>query len=166
VRGPHAERYPAEHILSLAQLLDLVPLAVPLILELKDPRFAERAAAERLVAALGERIAAQTVVIIAFKLSWVEAVQAVEPAIHTGHISLFNPLPTGPTQLVGPYWRLLQLNPWYVRLAHRRGKWVCPLDPDLHRHLARYLALGVDAVLTNDPAETRRRVAELGGRGG
>lgn len=161
VRSPFDERFPAERIPTLDDLLALTPPDIVLALELKDPRFAEPARARRLAAQVGERIAAQTVLALAFDLPWLQAVKAAQPDFPTGHIVLRNPFPTQPTDVLGPYWPLLLLNPWYVRMAHRRGKWVCPLDPGLHRRLPRYLRMGVDALLTNDPARTRALVQQL-----
>jgi hypothetical protein len=42
---------------------------------------------------------------------------------------------------------------WIARL---QGLWVCPLDPAPEEHLPRYLRMGVDALLTHDPAKTRQ----------
>jgi glycerophosphoryl diester phosphodiesterase len=162
IRSRFAADHPAERIPTLAAVLAQVPPAIFLALELKDPRFgADPQAAATLVVAIAERIAARTVFVISFDLGRVLRVKAAAPACRGGHISLRNPLPTQPTEFLGPHWPLLALNPLYVRLAHRRGQWVCPLDPDLDRRLARYLALGVDAVLTNDPAGTRARIEAL-----
>lgn len=162
IRSRFAADFPAERIPTLADVLAAVPPHVVLALELKDPRFgADPAAAWALAGAIAGRITARTVFVISFDLGRVLSVKAVAPACRGGHISIRNPLPTQPTELLGPYWTLLALNPFYVRLAHRRGQWVCPLDPKLDRRLGRYLAMDVDAVLTNDPGGTRARIEEL-----
>jgi glycerophosphoryl diester phosphodiesterase len=80
--------------------------------------------------------------------------EAIEPAIPTGNITLWNPLPTGKAELLGPLWPLLYLNPFYVWWAHRLDKIVCPLDPTPEPRIPHYLRLGVDALLTNHPAKT------------
>jgi glycerophosphoryl diester phosphodiesterase len=162
IRSRFAADFPAERIPTLAEVLAAVPPHVVLALELKDPRFgAGPAAAETLCVAIAERIAARTVFVISFDLGRVLRVKAAAPDCRGGHISAWNPLPTQPTELLGPYWTLLAVNPFYVRLAHRRGQWVCPLDPELGRRLGRYLAMDVDAVLTNDPGGTRARIEGL-----
>lgn len=162
IRSRFDAEFPAERVPALTEVLATVPPAVLLALELKDPRFGtDPAAAAALVAAIAERIAAHTVFVISFDLGRVLRVKAAAPECRGGHITIRNPLPTQSTEFLGPYWTLLALNPFYVRLAHRRGQWVCPLDPDLDRRLGRYLALGVDAVLTNDPGGTRARIAAL-----
>jgi glycerophosphoryl diester phosphodiesterase len=161
----HSGDFPAERVPALAEVLAAVPPAIILALELKDPCFGtDPAAAAALAATIAERIAARTVFVISFDLGRVLRVKAVAPDCRGGHISIRNPWPTQPTEFLGPYWTLLALNPFYVRLAHRRGQWVCPLDPALDRRLARYLAMDVDAVLTNDPGGTRARIDALRAR--
>jgi hypothetical protein len=54
----------------------------------------------------------------------------------------------------------LVINRLYVWLAHLLGKSVCPLDPWPEQRLGWYLQLGVDALLTNDPAKTLAALAE------
>jgi glycerophosphoryl diester phosphodiesterase len=48
------------------------------------------------------------------------------------------------------------VNPFYVVWAHANRQIVCPLDPNPDARLWYYKLLGCDAVLTNDPAKTRR----------
>lgn len=149
-----------EKVPLLEELLQVVPSHVAIVLELKDPSFFDPAVIDQLVREVGsERLTA----VIAFDLSLLKAVRARAPGFITGHIARYNPFPLQPTELLGPFYPMLWLNPWYVRWAQRRGRHVCPLDPHLHRHLKRYLRLGVDAVLTDDPLETRQRIDELRG---
>ncbi len=108
--------------------------------------------------ALSTRIAAGTVAVIAFELPWLERLSSWVPELITGHISRFGLFPSQRTALLGPWAPLLRLNPSYVRVAKRRGQIVCPLDPRLNINLHRHLSLGVDALLTNDPEDTRERV--------
>jgi glycerophosphoryl diester phosphodiesterase len=159
----HPAGFADERIPTLEELLDLVPEDVGVVLELKDPRFGEPACARRLVDAIRERTRRGNVAAISFDYTLVCAVKEHLPRLITGSITKRNPLPTPSTDLLGPYWPLLVLNPWYVRMAHALGKRVCPLDPGLHQRLPRYLALDVDAVLTNDPAATRARIETLRG---
>ncbi len=164
IRSPLAGRFPGQRVPSLAELLALVPPTIVLALELKDERFAAEDSARALARAAAERIAARTVFFISFARDRLNCLKRIAPDCLTGHITLRNPLPTQSTELLGPYWTLLALNPFYVRMAHRRGRWVCPLDPALDRRLPRYLALGVDAVLTNDPGGTRALIARMRAR--
>ena len=153
--------HPPQGVPVLEAVLDRLPGDMPVMLELKDRAFEKARYIDRLVSALSDRIERGTVGIIGFQLSVLLAVRERAPQLIVGHISRFNPLPTQPTPLLGPYYPLLWLNPAYVQMAHRRGARVCPLDPGLHRRLARYMAMDVDAVLTNDPRETRRRIEAL-----
>ncbi|GIW06802.1 MAG: glycerophosphoryl diester phosphodiesterase [Dehalococcoidia bacterium] len=145
-----------ERIMSLDEALAVVPPTVVLVLELKDPRFADPTVGRLLTERLAERIAESMVIVISFHLERALAVQAADPRIPTGLITLRDPRPTRPVDVLGPFWPLLAVNPFYVRWAHTLGKWVCPLDPSPHRRLGWYRRLGVDAILTNDPAATAR----------
>ena len=163
-RQPEHASGPDECIPSLAQLVAQVPSHIPVILELKDVRFGEPRRLQRLLDILGPRVPEHRAGIITTDLRLLRAIKARAPQLVTGHICMSNPLGHGHTELLGPYWPLLRLNPLYVRAAHRRRQRVCPLDPGLHRRLGWYLNLNVDAVLTNDPGETRRRLDELRAR--
>jgi glycerophosphoryl diester phosphodiesterase len=159
--GHGVDRHPPQTIPTLAELLSIVPDDVPVVLELKDPRFEEPDRARQLVATLGDRVQNRRAGVITDRLARLAAVKRAADSLVTGYIAMARL--SGPrwTDMLGPYWPLLRLNPRYVRTAHRRGQRVCPLDPDLHRRLPRYLALDVDAVLTNDPAGTRARIDAL-----
>jgi glycerophosphoryl diester phosphodiesterase len=145
----------------LCDVLDAVPDTTPIVLELKDPRFIEPMRRQRLLALLAHRTKQQAVAVISFDLRVLVALKAAAAGLVTGHIAVRNPLGTAATDMLGPWWPLLFVNPFYVRRAHARGQVVCPLDPYLHRHLPRWLALDVDAVLTNDPRATRRELLRL-----
>lgn len=150
-------------ILTLAELIEATHAQTPLLLELKDPRFAEQRDAARLVELLERYDMIQRCAIVSFHPDYVAGVEAVQSAIPTGNITLWNPLPTGNAELLGPVWPLLYLNPLYVRWAHRLDKIVCPLDPTPEPRIAYYLWLGVDALLTNHPATTLDAIAQAQG---
>lgn len=153
----------AEGIPSLEALLALMPPDRLLVLELKDPRFAEPGWAARLVTLIAPRIAAGSVLVAAFQRRRLAAARAVEPRLALGQIAPKGLRPVRHADFLGPLWPVLLLNPWYVAAAQRRGQWVAPLDPGLHRRLRRYLRQGVDALLTADPAATRAQVEGLRG---
>ncbi|MCZ7571480.1 MAG: glycerophosphodiester phosphodiesterase family protein [Ardenticatenaceae bacterium] len=159
VRSRFDERFPDEHIPTLAELLDLLPPEVVLTVELKDPRFSDSAWAERLARQAAERVVRQAIVAISFRRRNLQGLRAAAPTFPIGHIAVVEPFPTQQVDVLGPFWPLLFVNPGYVAWAHRRGKWVCPLDPAPHKRLQWYLRLGVDAILTNDPAATRALIA-------
>ena len=161
---PHRDgRFAGERIPTLAELLERTPPEIVLALELKDPRLAEPEAAWALAEMLEQRVRQRAVVVLAFELSWLRAVKTASPDLLVGHISMRNPLPTQWTELIGVSYPILLANPLFLRMARWRGRWVAPLDPDLHRRLGYYLRLGVDAVLTNDPGATRVEIARLRG---
>jgi len=150
-----------ERIPALAEVLECIPPTTALILELKDPSFRQPQRLARLLAVLGSRVEAGQVGIITDAFGLAREVKRRAPALVCGHIAMTDPWGNGLTELLGPWWPLLRLNPRYVRRAHARGQRVCPLDPNLHARLPHYLALGVDAVLTNDPRATRAKIAAL-----
>jgi glycerophosphoryl diester phosphodiesterase len=147
-------------ILSLVELMEATNAQTPLLLELKDPRFAQPSDAARLIDLLERYDMVQRCAIISFHADYVAGVEAVQPAIPTGNITMWNALPTGKAELLGPLWPLIYLNPLYVWWAHRLGKIVCPLDPTPEPRIRYYLRLGVDALLTNNPATTLDAIAQ------
>lgn len=150
-----------ERIPTLAELVAQTPPDIVIVAELKDPMFAHPGPLAQLLAVLGPRVEAQRAGIIAEDLRLIRAIKRQAPALVAGHIAISRPHANVTTELLGPYWPWLALNPLYVRRAHARGQRVCPLDPDLHRRLPRYLAMDVDAVLTNDPRATRALIDDL-----
>jgi glycerophosphoryl diester phosphodiesterase len=152
-----------EGVPRLHELLELVPLSVPVILELKDPTILTPRPLARLVDALMPRAREQRAGVICSSLPWLRRIKAIASGIVTGHIAMHDLWGARDVDLLGPWWPLLRLNPGYVATAHRHGQRVCPLDPHLHHpdHLRRWLALDVDAVLTNDPRRTRTAIAAL-----
>lgn len=145
----------------LGDLLATLPAATPVVLELKDPRFADPARVRRLLAILGARAHDRGAAVITTDRRMLGVIRTAAPGLVTGHIATRDPLGDRACNLLGPWWPLLFANPWYVRRAHAHGQRVCPLDPHLHRHLPRWLAMDVDAVLTNDPRATRALIERL-----
>jgi glycerophosphoryl diester phosphodiesterase len=145
-----------ERIPALAELAALVPEDVALGLELKTDRFLDPEVCRRLVTELDACGVRHRTTVLSFSLPRIQAVAAVAPDLPIGWITLSRPWPIRECQLLGPFWPLLLVNPLYVWLAHRRGQIVCPLDPTPDRRLWLYRALGCDAVLSDNPAATRR----------
>lgn len=146
--------FTAERVPAFEELTAILPSNVFLALELKTDRFLERPVAARLVAQLRRADVFDRTVILSFSLDRVIAVQRVAPELPIGLITLTRLLPNVPAQLIGPFWPLLIVNPFYTLLAHRRGMLVAPLDPWPDSRLWLYRLLRCDAVLTNDPAST------------
>jgi glycerophosphoryl diester phosphodiesterase len=154
-------QYPDERILTLRELLSAVPEEKGLALELKDPALAEPENARQLVSAIGARIEDQTVMLLSFHTRLLRAAKRADPRVWIGKIGMFSPLPFFRGNGIGTTWPAMRANPLYTLIARAQGLWVCPLDPTPEERLKWYLELGVDAVLTDDPARTRKALAVL-----
>lgn len=150
--------FASERIPALAELAALLPSDRGLALELKSDRFLDPEVGRR----LGEELDALGVrgrtVVLSFSRARLEAFRRGAPGIPAGWITLKEARPVPGFELLGPFWPILLANPLYVALAHRRGQAVAPLDPAPDRRLWLYRLLGCDAVLTDDPAGTVRRL--------
>ena len=156
--------YAAERVPTLSETAALLPPSVALALELKTDRFLEPAVGRKLAAELAAAGLYDRALLLSFSLARLQAVQAVAADLPIGWITLSRAWPLPGVQMIGPLWPLLIANPFYVWLAHRRGQFVCPLDPAPDRRLGWYLRLGCDAVLSDNPEATaqalrRRRAA-------
>ncbi|MBK9087626.1 MAG: hypothetical protein IPL90_00680 [Holophagales bacterium] len=150
--------FAAERIPALAEVAALLPPDRGLALELKSDRFLDPEVGRR----LGEELLALGVlgrsVVLSFSRARLDATRLGAPGLPSGWITLKEPRPVRGVELLGPFWPILVVNPLYVLLAHRHGQAVAPLDPSPDGRLWLYRLLGCDAVLTNDPAETVRRL--------
>lgn len=142
-----------ERIPTLDELVSAVPSPLGLALELKDPRFEERGVCASLVDRLRTLGALDRTLVLAATRKKCRAMREAAPDVPIGYIT-FALLPANAVELLGPIWPLLIINPFYVRLAHRRGIVVCPLDPRPDARLAFYRAIGCDALLTDNPSAT------------
>lgn len=156
-------QYPDERVPTLDELLTFVPAEKGLALELKDPRFVEPERALQLVELIRPRIEAHTAMLLSFHTDLLWAVRKLSPAVWIGEISMFEPNPTFEGNGIGTTPQAMQANPHYMEVARSRGLWVCPLDPSPEERLEWYLELGVDVVLTDDPARTREALSRLQG---
>lgn len=150
--------FQAERIPILAEVAAILPADVAIALELKTDRFLEPDVCRALVAELERAGIRGRTAVLSFALPRVLAVQAVAPEIPAGWITITRAWPLAGVQLLGPFWPMLVLNPLYVWIAQRRGQIVCPLDPTPDARLWWYRALGCDAVLTDNPEATCRRL--------
>ena len=146
----------AERVPTLAETAALLPPTVALALELKTDRFLEAGVGRRLAAELDAAGIGERALLLSFSLARLRAVQTVAPHLPIGWITLSRAWPLPGVEMLGPLWPLLLVNPLYVWLAHRRGQFVCPLDPAPDRRLGWYRRLGCDAVLSDDPGATAR----------
>ena len=154
--GRREPEFAAERVPTLAELADILPAHVALALELKTDRFLEPEVGQALQRLLREHGIADRTVVISFHLERVLAVKRAAPEMPGGFITANRLTPDVPVELVGPYWPLLLVNPFYTLWAHWRGMLVAPLDAAPDRRLWFYRLLGCDAILTDNPGATRR----------
>jgi glycerophosphoryl diester phosphodiesterase len=158
------KRETTETIPTLAELTEFLPEDVVLALELKTDRFHEKGINLRLRDLLNEKNVLDRTIVLSFSLKRLQAVKQVIPKMPVGWISASRLIPDKPVDLIGSLWPAFYLNPFYVRMAHKRGMLTCPLDPTPDARLGYYLGLGVDAVLSDDPEKTRRLLDQMQGR--
>jgi len=159
-RRPADNRPIDEPVPTLIELLSMTQAQVPLLLELKDPSFVDPARAERLIQTLHVYGMLEKSAIVSFKSELIRAIKAVCPSIPAGYITLNDPIPPGGVELTGPFWPLLFINPFYVRMAHNKGDIVAPLDTSPLPRLSIYLWLGVDALLADEPGRVLRALEQ------
>jgi glycerophosphoryl diester phosphodiesterase len=147
-----------ERVPALTELTASLPPDVALALELKTDRFLEPEVAGRLIEEISAAGVGERTVVISFSLERILSVKQAAPEMAIGFITPDRLTPTVPVQLIGPYWPLLLVNPFYTLWAHLRGMLVAPLDADPNRRLWLYRLLGCDAILTDDPDATRERL--------
>jgi glycerophosphoryl diester phosphodiesterase len=163
LRQPPSRQDITEHVPTLRELIELTEAKVPLALELKDSLFEQPQYGEKLVAVLRETEMLGRCAVISFNKHKMSTVEGLAPELVGGWITLVNCLPTQPAELLGPFWPLLIINPFYVAWAHKLGKIVAPLDPNPEARLGLYLKLNVDVILTNNPGLTLKEIqARLG----
>jgi glycerophosphoryl diester phosphodiesterase len=153
--------YAGETVPTLAEAAAVLPQDVLLALELKSDRFLEPEVVGRLLSELDSLGIRERCAVLSFSAPRLLAVRRRAPEIPIGWITLTKVMPRAGFELLGPFWPLVLLNPFYVRLAHRIGQIVCPLDPLPDRRLSLYLRLGCDAVLSDDPGRTRAELTRL-----
>ena len=156
-----ASDYPDERVPTLTELLAFVPSDKGLALELKDPRLGDPECCRQLVGLIQSRIKGRTVLLLSFQTDLLWAAREYAPDVWIGEISEANPDPTFGGDGIGTTWQAMRANPQYMEVARSHGLWVCPLDPDPEERLGWYLEQGVDAMLTDHPAETRRALVTL-----
>lgn len=160
------EEFRAERIPTFQEYCAAIPPEVHLAAELKADEFREEAVCKSFAAEL-ERLGVRArTMVLSFDRAKLETFRRIAPDVETGFLTLMRPCPCNSFRLQGPHWPLLLINPLFVVWAHARNQMVCPLDPTPDRFLRFYLWLGCDAILSNDPGETRRRIARLRGGGG
>lgn len=150
-----------EKVPTLQEFIELIPHDVAIALELKSDKFLDRKVCKRLVAQLRQSEILSRTLILSFNKEHLETIGKIDSELHLGWITLTNPIPVNSFQILGPFWPLLLLNPFYMRTARARNQAVCPLDPNPDSRLRLYLRLRCDAVMTDDPGSTRLALNKL-----
>ncbi len=151
----------ADRVPTLAELIAATGGQTPLLLELKDPLFLQPKYAQILIDTLARGNVLRRSALVSFEFAHVASVRRIQPDIPVGLITIKNLFPRPGTQLLGPIWPLIYLNPLYTWLAHRMGSIVAPLDPTPASRLRYYMARQVDAVLADEPGLVLQRMQEL-----
>ena len=161
-RTLNSQSLPTEYqIPSLIETLNILPETMTLALELKTDRFLEPEVCKRLGSMLRENNVLERTIALSFSLPRLLALKNSIPEMPVGWISMTRLLPDKPVDLIGVFWPIFYLNPWYVSAAHRKGMFVCPLDPTPDSRLKFYMHKNVDAVLSDDPGKTRKLLDNL-----
>ncbi len=154
---------PPEAIPTLGELAEILPADIGLALELKTDRFLEPATCRHLAQELDQLGVKARTVVLSFSMSRLDTIRLAAPGLSVGWITLVKIWPIRGVEMIGPFWPLLFLNPFYVLLAHSRQQVICPLDPKPDSRLWYYRFLRCDAILTDNPAETCRLLGRLRG---
>ncbi len=147
-----------ETIPTLAELAAILPADVALALELKSDAFLNEDTANQLIHELQDYGIRNRTLVISFSKARVLTVHRLAPDIPAGLITMSGYQPDPEMQIVGPFWPLLFLNPFYMKRAKQRGQIICPLDPKPEARLWFYHKIKVDAILTDNPQVTCQRV--------
>jgi glycerophosphoryl diester phosphodiesterase len=144
--------FAAERIPTLAEVAAILPPDVALALELKIDDFIQPEVARKLSEELTALGIHDRSVVISFSLARLQGVQAVDPEIPAGWITMSGVRPKQDVQLLGPFWPLLLFNPFYINTARSRGQVVCALDSHGEKRLWLYRLLKCDVMMSDDPA--------------
>lgn len=163
VRGKNGLAYSETRVPAFVDVLEALASRTYLALELKTPAFTQSADVKLLLKTLEDYDALDRVIVISFSQRALRCVEEAGAPFPLAHIAVVNPWPSARYPMVGPWWPLLILNPFYVAISHRRGQICCPLDPRPEPRLPFYLRLGVDALLSDDPLVTRQALGRWQG---
>jgi len=162
--GNGTDNYPPQHIPTLDEFFTAYKDRAYFLLELKSPAWTTQADIELLHEVFTRHDMIDRLTVASFGDDILEAVYRYAPDISRGPIRIFNLFPSANYPLLGVWYPNLFLNPLYVWMCRRRGQFFAPLDPIPEPRLRYYLWLGVDFVLTDNPAKTLAKLNEIRGR--
>jgi len=147
-----------ETVPTLAELAQMLPAQVALASELKTDRFLEAEVCRR----LGDELACwgvlERTIALSFSLARLQTLKRTLPDFPIGWISMSRLVPDEQVDMVGLFWPLIFINPFYVSRAHRRGMLVCPLDPAPEARIGLYMKMKCDALISDNPAKTKEAI--------
>jgi glycerophosphoryl diester phosphodiesterase len=150
-----------ETLPTLDELAQILPIDVALALELKSDRFLEEKICGSLLAKLEANAIRDRTVLLSFNEKRLGTFRKIDPAMPLGWIHMSRIWPRAGFEMLGPFWPLVFLNPFYVYVAQSRGQLICPLDPTPESRLWYYRRIGCDAILSNDPGKTCRALQRV-----
>jgi len=160
VKRSKGDSNPSAKVPSLDMVLDELAHKTTLLLELKAPAFAQPTGAELFLKTLQDHSALDKVVVNSFNRKALILLQETGGPFPVYQVTAVNPIPLSGYPIVGAWWPLIYLNPFYVEICHRRGQIFYPLDVVPEKRLRHYLRIGVDGLITDDPLLTRREAAK------
>jgi glycerophosphoryl diester phosphodiesterase len=143
-----------EKIPLLSDLASILPPDVALALELKSDRFLEDVVCQKLIDLLTHTGIRNRTLVISFSKARVLTLHRLANDIPAGLITMSGFSPDPEMQIIGPFWPLVFLNPFYIKQVRKNNQILCPLDPTPDRRLWFYQRMKVDAILTDDPQKT------------
>ena len=147
-----------EKILTLDELLEVIPENIVLALELKADAFCEQKTARQLVKLLELHDLLSHTWILSFHMEHLRAIQSVTDNIPVGLISMGRLKPPENLNVLGVFFPFVLLNPGIIKQAHKKGQLFCPLDTQPDKRLKFYKKHHVDAIISDNPQETRKAI--------
>lgn len=152
------EEFLDEKIPTLTELAEILPENVALALELKTDRFLETGTCQQLIQLLDDTKIHNRTFVISFSKERVKTVHTLANDIPAGLITMSGLTPDPDLQIIGPFWPLVFLNPFFIHKVRKQNQIICPLDPTPDSRLWIYQKMKVDAVLTDNPLETCKKI--------
>jgi glycerophosphoryl diester phosphodiesterase len=143
---------------TLAEVLAVTSNRIRVNIELKYYGSHQPRLAERVVEAVRARQMTNQVIIQCLEYEPLQEVRRLAPEIPIGYLLSVNASHPGRLKVDFLGAELSRVNGPFLQAAHRRGQRVHVWTVDKAKDMDRLIALGVDDLITNEPAEALRRV--------